>query len=70
MAANTIKKDSPKKLPVELKKRVDQILLEEEKERKAHLLALKQQIKSGKYNVSSEGIAHALLSYIDEASKK
>lgn len=70
MAVNTIKKDSLKKLPVELKKKVDQILLEDEHARKAHLLKLKKQVQGGQYSVSSEGIAHALLSYIDEASKK
>lgn len=70
MAANTIKKDSAKKLPPELKKQVDKIFSEDEKDHKARLLKLKKQVQSGEYSVSSEGVAHALLSYIDEASKK
>lgn len=71
MAANTVKKDNRKKVkvPADLKKQVDKILKEDESARKERLLKLKKQIESGEYDVSTEGTAHAILSYIDEAKK-
>ena len=53
----------------EVKKQIEKILADDEAAQRKRILELKKQIEEGNYKVSSEGLAHAIASYVESSTK-